>query len=91
MKYRTLTSKQIEFSKAFFQELIDIFEQINNWNSSLEIVSLFLIKEKQSLHYMQFYDVVVTKMYSLPYSSILIVNYFVFLKVSLGWSLEERR
>ena len=43
-------------SKAFFQKLMDIFEQIDSWNSSLETIILPLIKENQTLHYMLFFN-----------------------------------
>ena len=60
-------------SKAFFQELMDIFEQIGSWNSSLETIILFLIKENQTYYTVCCF--LITKWY-LPYSSIFIVNYF---------------
>lgn len=74
-------------SEAFFQELIDIFEQIGSWNSSLETIVLFLIKESQTYYIV--YCFLIRKWY-LPYSTIFIVNYF-FLKLGLGWSFGGRK
>ena len=59
--------------KAFFQELMDIFEQIGSWNSSLETIILFLIKENEIYYIICCF--LITKWYP-PYSSIFIVNHF---------------
>lgn len=62
-------------SKAFFQELMDIFEQIDSWNSSLETIILPVIKENQTYYIICCF--LITKWYP-PYLSISVVNYFFF-------------